>query len=134
VRRAWPGDVVHRDLATALVPHLSAAGITARTTEPARRAPEQTEAAKLQDELVEEFHGARAQLFTVPMYHLTMPSVFKAWTDQIVIPGRTFEHGAPSPAAGRPAVLVSARGGGYGPGAPKEGFDCVVPVLEAVLG
>ena len=133
-RQAWSGEVVHRDLATAPVPHLSGAGITARAIERARHTPEQAEAAKVQDELIEEFLGAGAYLFSVPMYNLTMPSVFKAWLDQIVVDGRTFSHTGPSPAAGRPAVLISARGGGYGPGAPREGYDYVVPVLEAVLG
>lgn len=65
------------------------------------------------------------------MYNLSMPSVFKAWLDQVLVRGRTFR---PSPAAGRRAVLVSARGGTYGPGAPYHGFDYVVPTLEAVLG
>jgi len=133
-RRAWPGEVVHRDLATAPVPHLSAAGITARTVEPARHTPEQAEAAKVQDELVEEFLGAGAYLFTVPMYNLTMPSVFKAWLDQVIVDGRTFDRSGPSPATGRPAVLISARGGGYGPGTPNHGLDYVVPALETVLG
>ncbi|WP_439677421.1 hypothetical protein [Embleya sp. MST-111070] len=31
-------------------------------------------------------------------------------------------------------MVISARGGGYGPGAPKHGLDCVVPTLESVLG
>ncbi|MEH0573193.1 MULTISPECIES: hypothetical protein [Streptomyces] len=40
---------------------------------------------------------------------------------------------ADAPAAGRPAVLVSARGG-YGPGSPQHGKDFVVPALETILG
>ncbi|GGU90472.1 hypothetical protein GCM10010182_01320 [Actinomadura cremea] len=88
----------------------------------------------MQDELIEEFLGAGAYLFTVPMYNLTMPSVFKAWLDQIVVFGRTVDREGPSQATGRPAVLISARGGSYGPGAPKHGFDYVVPALEALLG
>lgn len=134
-RDAWQGEVVHRDLAATPVPHLSAAGITARDTDPARHTREQAAATALQDELIEEFLGAGAYLFTVPMYNLTMPSAFKAWLDQLIVVGRTVHHGAvPSPAAGRPAVLISARGGGYGPGAPREGLDYVVPLLETVLG
>ncbi|WP_280400851.1 FMN-dependent NADH-azoreductase [Nocardia carnea] len=128
---SWDGAVVHRDLAAAPVPHISAAGITARVTDPADYTDEQSAAAALQDELIEEFLGAGAYLFTVPMYNLSMPSVFKAWLDQIIVSGRTFR---PSPAAGRPAVLISARGGSYRPGAPNHGFDYVVPTLEAVLG
>ena len=54
--------------------------------------------------------------------------------DQIVVADRTVNHAGSSPVAGRPAVVISARGGGYGPGAPKEGLDYVVPALEALLG
>ncbi|RRQ88800.1 FMN-dependent NADH-azoreductase [Streptomyces griseofuscus] len=133
-RDTWQGPVVHRDLAASPVPHLDAAGITARITDPAQHTPEQAKAAAVQDELIEEFLGADAYLFTVPMYNLTMPSVFKAWLDQIVVADRTVNHAGSSPVAGRPAVVISARGGGYGPGAPKEGLDYVVPALEALLG
>lgn len=62
-----------------------------------------------------------------------MPSVFKAWLDQIMVAGRTISHTSAPPTAGRPAVLISARGGGYDPGAPKHGLDHVVPMLEAIL-
>ncbi|MEC3995510.1 NAD(P)H-dependent oxidoreductase [Actinacidiphila sp. DG2A-62] len=130
----WRGEVVHRDLAASPVPHLSAAGISARATARARYTAEEAEAAATQDALIEEFLGASAYLFTVPMYNLTMPSAFKAWLDQIMVFGRTLEFQAPAPAAGRPAVVVSARGGGYGPGTPKHGLDYVVPVLETLLG
>lgn len=128
----WDGEVVHRDLAAAPVPHLSAAGVTARDTDPTRYTDEQAAAAALQDTLIGELLGAGAYLFTVPMYNLTLPSAFKAWLDQILVFGRTI--GGSSPVAGRPAVVISARGGSYGPGAPRHGFDYVVPVLDALLG
>ncbi|HLR28362.1 MAG TPA: NAD(P)H-dependent oxidoreductase [Ruania sp.] len=133
-REVWDGPVIHRDLAAAPVPHLSAAGVTARITAPDEHTAEQAAATAIQDELIEEFLGASAYLFTVPMYNLTMPSVFKAWLDQILVAGRTFTHDGPSQASGRPATVISARGGGYGPGAPRHGYDYVVPLLEAVLG
>ena len=128
----WEGKVVHRDLAAAPVPHISAAGVTARVTDPARHTDEQAAAAAMQDTLIEELLGASAYLFTVPMYNLTLPSAFKAWLDQILVFGRTI--GGSSPVAGRPAVVISARGGSYSAGAPRHGFDYVVPVLEALLG
>ncbi len=43
----------------------------------------------IQDELIAEFLGADAYLFTEPMYNLTMPSAFKARLDQIMVDGRT---------------------------------------------
>lgn len=134
-RDQWQGPVVHRDLAASPVPHLTAAGITARDTAPDRHTPEQAKAQALQDELIEEYLGAGAYLFTVPLYNLSMPSAFKAWLDQILVMDRTFTHtGGASPAAGRPVLLISARGGSYAPGAPREGMDYLVPTLETVLG
>ncbi|WP_406401517.1 NAD(P)H-dependent oxidoreductase [Streptomyces sp. NBC_00879] len=133
-RDSWDGPVVHRDLATSPVPHLSAAGISVWGTDPARHTPEQAAAAAVQDELIHEFLGASAYLFTVPMYNLTMPSVFKAWLDQIIVKGRTFGLPEGPAAADRPALLISARGGGYSPGAPHHGKDFVVPALELILG
>ncbi|MCF3960635.1 FMN-dependent NADH-azoreductase [Streptomyces fuscigenes] len=131
---AWKGDVVTRDLARAPLGHLDGAGITTRTTEPARRTPEQRAAARLQDELAEEFLGAGAYLFAVPLYNYSIPSAFKAWLDHVMIVGRTIGLGAAVPSAGRPAVVVSARGGGYGPGSPQHGKDFLVPALTTILG
>jgi FMN-dependent NADH-azoreductase len=132
---SWDGDIVHRDLALRPVGHLDAVGITARTTAPAEHTAEQAVAAAVQDELVEEFLGASAYLFVVPMYNYTMPSVFKAWLDHVMVVGRTIGLGpGAAPTAGRSAVIVSARGGGYGPGTPQHGKDFLVPTLQTILG
>ncbi|MFF3564733.1 FMN-dependent NADH-azoreductase [Streptomyces sp. NPDC002574] len=130
----WGGDIVRRDLALDPVGHLDTAGITARTIPADDHTPAQKAAAVLQDELVEEFLGAQAYLFAVPLYNYSMPSVFKAWLDQIMIVGRTIGVAGGAPSAGRPAVVVSARGGGYGPGAPQHGKDFLVPALRTILG
>ncbi|MFD8456414.1 FMN-dependent NADH-azoreductase [Streptomyces antimycoticus] len=132
-RASFTGPVIHRDLGLAPVPHLTAESITARSTEPAQHTPEQAKAQALQDELIEEFLGASAYLFTIPLYNLTMPSVFKAWLDQIMIFGRTLAIGATPPTAGRPATVITARGGSFGPGTPNHGMDHLVPSLEAIL-
>ncbi|MEU1519616.1 NAD(P)H-dependent oxidoreductase [Streptomyces sp. NPDC005811] len=62
--------------------------------------------------------SAGAYLFAVPMYNYSMPSVFKAWLDHIMIPGKTFAMGDADPASGT----------------PQHGKDFVVPALETVLG
>jgi FMN-dependent NADH-azoreductase len=36
--------------------------------------------------------------------------------------------------AGRPAILVLVRGGGYGEGAPRHGWDHNTPWLRRILG
>jgi len=133
-RETWAGAVVHRDLAAEPIPHLTAAGISARITDPARHTPEQAAAAALQDELIDEFLGAGGYLFTVPLYNYAAPSSFKAWLDQIAVVGRTIATPGGPPATGRPAVVISSRGGGYGPGAPHHGRDHLVPHLRTMLG
>lgn len=131
---AWSGDIVRRDLALNPVDHLGAAGITARTTPADEHTPEQKAAARLQGELIEEFLGAGAYLFAVPLYNYSIPSVFKAWLDYTMVVGRTIGLGKPAPSAGRPAAVISARGGSYSPGAPQHGKDFLVPALETILG
>jgi FMN-dependent NADH-azoreductase len=132
---SWSGEVVTRDLVTTPVGHLGAAGIRARTTPADQHSPAEAVEAAVQDELITEFLGAGAYLFAVPMYNYTLPSVFKAWLDHIMVVGRTIGLGpGAAPTAGRPATVVSARGGGYGPGAPMEGKDFLVPALETILG
>ena len=133
-RDAWTGEVVYRDLAVTPAPHITAAGVSARLSDRAGHTPEQTAAQLIQDELIDEFLGASAYLFTVPMYNYTMPCVFKAWLDQIVVVGRTIAMPEGPPAAGRPAVVVSARGGSYEPGVPNYGMDHLFPTLETAMG
>jgi FMN-dependent NADH-azoreductase len=132
---AWGGsDIVYRDLAASPVPHITAAGISARVTDRAAHTPEQAAATAVQDELIDEFLGAGGYLFTAPVYNYGMPSSLKAWIDQIGVSGRTVHLPDGPLTAGRPAVVISSRGGSYGPGEPHEGRDHLVPNLREILG
>jgi FMN-dependent NADH-azoreductase len=138
-RRAWqdkhPGGIVtYRDLVADPPPHLTPAAISAGFVAPEERTPEQAAAVALRDKLVGELHAADAYLFSVPMYNWGIASSFKAWIDQVVVPGRTTAAVGDGPLAGRPATLITSRGGGYGPGTPKEGWDFVDPYLEKLFG
>lgn len=131
---AWldrlPGsEVINRDLATEPVPHVPA-DIVPRSA----GMPVDTDAARFQDTLVDELLEADTLLISTPMYNLGVPSVLKAWIDHIILLGRTLavDHG-PAPTAGVPVVIVTAYGGGYGPGTPREGWDHLKPFLEAVF-
>ncbi|GAA2280398.1 MULTISPECIES: FMN-dependent NADH-azoreductase [Kitasatospora] len=135
-RKAWEeqhpeGKVVYRDLAAEPLPHLSAAGITAAFTDPADHTEEQKAALALRTELVEELEAADAVLIGAPMYNFTIPSSLKAWLDQVIIMGRT--GGENSTVAGKPVTVVASRGGAYGPGTPREGFEFAANYLEKVL-
>lgn len=81
--------------------------------------------------LADEVTSADALLFAVPMYNFGVSQHFKTWFDLVLTdprlgPGSTT-------IAGRPAVLVTARGGGYGPGTPREGWDHATAWMRRML-
>jgi len=136
-REAWQaqhpdGTVVHRDLAAAALPHLTAATIMAGQADPATLSDEQRAATALREQLVSELEQADVIVIGAPMYNLTIPSTLKAWLDQVIVVGRT--AGEKPSAAGTPVVVVASRDGSYAPGTPREGFDFVQTYLEKVLG
>ncbi|MFD9705278.1 FMN-dependent NADH-azoreductase [Lentzea sp. NPDC059081] len=83
--------------------------------------------------LVAELRAADVILIGAPMYNFSIPSTLKAWIDQIATreffprEDGTFELG------GKRVVVVTARGGSYKPGTPREGFDFQEPYLRAVF-
>jgi FMN-dependent NADH-azoreductase len=136
VREEWAGEVIHRDVGQEPVPPVTAAQVTARNSDPAELSQELRDATALQDQLIDELLAADAYLFTVPVYNFSAPASFKAWIDQIVVMGRTLPFpGTEAPTAGRPAIVVSARGGfGYGPGGGNQHRDLALPWIQLLLG
>ena len=137
-RQAWEeqhpdGTVVYRDLNANPVPHLSTLAASAGYADPAEHSPEQAAAFAARLELIEELENADAVLIGAPMYNLTIPSTLKAWLDQVVLFGRNVAN-ENSATKGKPAYVVASRGGAYGPGAPREGYEYVQNFLQAVLG
>lgn len=135
-RKEWEeqhpdGTVVYRDLAADPLPHLTADAITAAFVPAADHTPEQRAAHALRETLAEELEQADAVLIGTPMYNFTIPSSLKAWLDQVIIIGRTGGE-APS-AAGTPVTVVTARGGSYAAGTPRESFEFASNYLEKVL-
>ncbi|MEU1084706.1 NAD(P)H-dependent oxidoreductase [Streptomyces sp. NPDC005908] len=136
-RQTWEeqhpeGTVIHRDLATDPVPHLTAESHLAAVTDPAEHTPEQAAALARRLLLIEEIERADALLIGAPMYNFTIPSTLKAWLDNVILVGRTAGD-APS-AKGTPVTVVASRGGSYAPGTPREGYEYVQNYLRAVLG
>ncbi|MFF8284381.1 FMN-dependent NADH-azoreductase [Streptomyces albus] len=137
-RKAWEaehpdGTVVYRDLGSDPIPHLEGPAAAAGFVDPSEHSPEQAAAFRLREELTSEFERADAVLIGAPMYNYTIPSTLKAWLDHVIVMGRT--TAAPTTTvAGKPATVVASRGGGYGPGTPRESFEFVLTYLEKVLG
>jgi FMN-dependent NADH-azoreductase len=127
--------VTYRDLHQDPIPHLPDAALhwPARLRQSGATPPADAEA--LQAELIAELLAADVVLIGSPMYNYSLPSTLKAWIDYVHIPGVTAPFGdSGRPLAGRPAVIVTSRGGAYDEGTPSEGWDHAVPVLELILG
>lgn len=138
-----PNDTVtYRDIGRQPVPHVDEAWIAAGYTPPAERTSELWEAIRFSDQLVDEFLAADLYVIGTPMYNFSIPSTLKAYIDQIVRIGRTFEF-APENlenpyvplVLGKKMFIISARGAsGYGPGGPYESMNYQTPYLATVFG
>lgn len=137
-RAAYPGLIEsYRDLAAEPFPHLSGAHLQAQALDPSGRTPD------LQRELedgaaaLEAFLAANVVIIGAPMYNFTVPSQLKAWIDRLAVSGRTFRYTATGPVGlvgDKKVIVVSTRGGFYGPGAALESIDHQESYLRAVFG
>ncbi|MFJ8111852.1 FMN-dependent NADH-azoreductase [Streptomyces sp. NPDC096132] len=137
-RRTWESEhprntVIYRDLDADPVPHLQAAAYYAGFVPTADRSPGERAAFALRAELIEEAERADVILLSAPMYNYSIPSTLKAWLDHVFAVGRTAMTEHPS-LAGKPAVVVTSRGGSYQEGTPQHGNDYVQSYLRQALG
>ena len=93
---------------------------------------QEKEAVALAATLTDELLDADAYLFAVPLYNFGVSQHFKAWVDLTVTDPRV-SSSAGQPLKGRPATLVVVRGGAYGPGTPREGWDHAVDWYRRIL-
>lgn len=143
VERAWRAghpraEVRRRDIGRDPLPSTAWMTAVGAGRVPAQEyTPEQAEAVGLAATLASELLDAEAYLFAVPLYNFGVPQHVKVWWDVLWTDPRWRELGE-RPLAGRPGVLVVARGGGYGPGTPRDGWDHATPwlrrIFEDVLG
>lgn len=128
-----PGtEVVRRDLRTDPVPAgvWPVAAFAGFTPEDART-PEQRAAVALAAELADEVAAATAVVIATPLYNFGVAEHLKTWIDMLITDPR-FAPGS-RPLAGKPVALVIARGGGYGAGTPREGWDHATPYLVRIF-
>lgn|SRR5215207_2454800 len=121
------------DLGTDPLPYVWPTAVGAGMGEPGNRTLEQQRASDLVAELTGELLAADAFLFAIPMYNFAVPQQVKLWVDLLMV-DRRFSRADEPLLAGRPAVLVEARGGGYGPGTPRDGWNHATPWLRQVFG
>ncbi|MEV1178263.1 NAD(P)H-dependent oxidoreductase [Nonomuraea sp. NPDC049784] len=130
-RSAHPGGTVtYRDLGRDPLPHLDAAGGLARLVPAGQHTSAQAASWELTEQLVNEVKQADTILLGLPLYNYAAPSSVKAWVDHLIAPGLAFDpETSAGLLAGKEFIVLASRGGGYGEGAPREGWDHAEPWL-----
>lgn len=128
-------EVVHRHLGTDPLPSTAWADAVSGSYAPEeQRTDAQRSAITLAASLAEEVQAADLAVFALPLYNFGVSQHVKTWIDLLLA-------GAPLGTRlldGTPTVLITTRGGAYGPGTPREGWDhnvgYLVQMLEKVWG
>ena len=129
-----PGDsVVRRHVGTDPVPAgVWATAVGAASTPETERTLEQRSAVAQAAAEVDALVAADALLFAVPLYNFGVSQHFKTWVDLAITDPR-LAAGATPAIAGKPAVLVTVRGGSYAAGTPREGWDHATGWMRRIL-
>jgi FMN-dependent NADH-azoreductase len=130
-----PGDAVERrHIGVDVLPSDAwPRAVSAAYVPEADRTPEQKSAVALAAVLVDELLAADAVLLAVPLYNFGVSQHFKTWVDLVVTDPRA-AAGGPGLLAGKKLVLCTVRGGAYGAGTPREGWDHSTSYLRRILG
>jgi FMN-dependent NADH-azoreductase len=133
-RNARPDEaVIRRHVGVDPIPSTAwATAVFAGYTPEEARTDEQRAAQALAATLTDELITADALLFAVPLYNFGVSQHFKTWVDMVVTDPR-MAAGTQPILAGKPAVLVTVRGGNYRPGTPREGWDHATGWMRRIL-
>jgi len=125
------GTVRRRDLGAEPLPADAwPAAVKAAWLPEEARTDRQRESRALARELAAELRSADAALATVPLYNFGVAQHVKVWID-LVIAGA--EASNERLLDGKPVVLSVVRGGAYGPGTPRDGWDHSTGYLRRIF-
>jgi FMN-dependent NADH-azoreductase len=129
-----PGDVVERRHVGIDVLPADAWGraVSAAYLPEPERSLEQRSAVALAAALVDELLAADAIVLAVPLYNIGVSQHMKAWIDLVITDPRA-GAGQPPLLAGKNVVLCTVRGGAYGAGTPREGWDHSTAYLRRII-
>ncbi|MDN3357677.1 NAD(P)H-dependent oxidoreductase [Actinomadura sp. DC4] len=118
------GTVTYRDLGRDPLPHFDEATGLARMVPADQRTPAQSASWELSREVIEEIKRADTVLLGLPVYNYGAPSSVKTWVDHLIAPGLSIDAETNAGLlGGREFLVLASRGGGYGEGAPRQGWD-----------
>jgi FMN-dependent NADH-azoreductase len=126
-------EIIRRHLGIDPVPATAwATAVSAARVPEHQRSADQRSATALAAEAVDQLVEADALLFAVPLYNFGVSQHFKTWVDLAITDPR-MGAGAEPALAGKPAVLVTVRGGSYAAGTPREGWDHATGWMRRIL-
>lgn len=132
-----PGaEVTYRDLVNEPLRHYTAVVRLFGADDPNLTAEQKQELAT-GEALLAEFLAADVVVLGAPMYNFAISSQLKAWADHVAIPGKAFRYSSAGPEGllgGKRVIVVSTRGGQYGPGSPYEPADFQEKYLKLFFG
>ena len=102
-----------------------------------QQSPAARRAIAVSNRYVDELMAADEVVITTPIYNLSLPAVLKAWIDQVVRFGRTFEAkegGFGGLVCGKRAIVIVASGSDFRLTSPGGTYNFLEPYLRAVLG
>jgi FMN-dependent NADH-azoreductase len=118
------GTVTYRDLGAHPLPHLDDDGGLARMLPADQHTAAQAASWDLSVALVDEIVVADTVILGLPLYNFGPPSSVKSWVDHLIVPGVSLDAVTHAGfLGGKEFVVLAARGGGYAPGTPREGWD-----------
>jgi FMN-dependent NADH-azoreductase len=127
--------ISRRDLGADPLPHATADYANTLSSPATLAAPVEGSLVRA-EALIAEVEAADVIVIGTPMHNLTVPSVLKAWIDQILRAGRTFKS-TPAGKVGmlrdRPVFIGIASGGVFA-GERANQPDFLTPYLSVVLG
>jgi FMN-dependent NADH-azoreductase len=133
----YPGsEIITRDLTKSPFPHIDASHLEAFFTPKENHTEKHIQSTKLSDEAINEILEADIIVINVPMWNFSIPSVLKAWVDQISRAGITFKYSEKGPVgliAGKKIYVAIASGAVYSEGQYKVN-DFIESYLKTILG
>ncbi|WP_433376390.1 FMN-dependent NADH-azoreductase [Actinoplanes sp. CA-142083] len=94
-----------------------------------QRTEEQRKAFALASTLTNELREAEAVILALPLYNWGVSQHAKIWIDLAIAGGAQGERLL----EGKPAIVLTTRGGGYSPGTPREGWDHNTAYLRRIV-
>jgi FMN-dependent NADH-azoreductase len=110
-------NVVHRDLGSTPIDHLTPEVLATRGTPAELLNVVQMRESRLDAELLRELEWADTLVIGAPLYNFTIPTGLKAWIDRITVAGKTFRYTDKGPEGllrGKRAIVVATSGGVHG--------------------